>query len=288
MVEKQHAFSLDWLRFTVGDTPTAFSFANAIGATVIEDKHAGNLPFYSDFRLFDFCRIDWHTFKPEMRVCITMSGEHLQAFTGGGGSVHALAAQVLTIENLTVTRIDLALDIHNEINACPKEVYKAHREKRMITHATTSSLVTSRKHGQREGATCYIGSRESPRLLRVYDKAVEQGLKTLWIRVELELKKPLAERALSEVVEYGIIEAFKAEIRGYIQRFDIPWLDDAIVYGVGVLSEPIGRKETDTERWLHETVLPLIEDAIRRGDQLVIFGVKRALERRAQGGHSGA
>jgi len=285
--EKPEFYCVDWLRFTVGDLPTAFAFAHSIGGTKTENENASPLPYYSDFRLYDFCRIDWHTLKPEMRVCVTMSGEHLRIYEASDKTIFGLFSKVMAIENLTITRIDLAMDIYDFPLACPREVFLAHKNGHMSTRATTSSVLESRSEHNRPGLTVYIGSRESPRLVRVYDKQAETKTARPWTRIEIEIKKPLAERAAFEVVKYGIIATFKLEFLEFIPHSGVSWIDERIARDTGLLALPVGRKETDKDRWLHETVLPLILDAIRRGDMAIIRPVEGALRQRAEGSHSG-
>jgi len=280
-----NGFCVDWLRFTVGSVAQAFDFASTIGASVLEEQNAAALPYYSDFRLFDFMRVDWHTLKPEMRVCLTMSGEHLRRYQAAGRGVHALVAQVLLMENITITRLDLAMDLFDDINACPRLVFAAHKNKTMNTRATTSSLFESRTMGDKPGITAYIGSRESPRVVRVYDKGAESKTRRLWTRVEIELKKPLAERAAQEIVQFGVVEAFKMEFHDFIPHTGLSWLDDPINARGGELVQPVGRKETNTDLWIHETVLPVILDAIRRGDVRVIRSTQAALKSHFEGSH---
>lgn len=95
---------------------------------------------------------------------------------------------------LDCTRIDIALDDRDRI------VDMAHiieaRKRGDFFNASWSKVETSNKRGDNEGTTCYFGSPQSAKRLRVYDKEVESSRKRLGIRWECELRKQKAAVAL--------------------------------------------------------------------------------------------
>lgn len=279
-------FCVDWLRVTVGSLEMALTFAASIGADTLEIEHVTPLPYYSDVRAYDLLRIDWHTTRAELRVCITMTGEHLQAFRLAGGEERTLLGALLQIENLTVTRLDLAMDIKNPL-PCPSEIYMAHRKGQMKTHAQRSSWVESRVGRDSAGKTAYVGSRQSTRLIRVYDKALQTGTPPPWVRVELELKKPLAERGAIEVARYGSPKAFKMEMVDFIPESTVAWLDQRIAWEGGEITTPVGRKVTKRETWLYEIALPAVLDAIADRDSRIVPAVRGAIHSIDADGHGG-
>jgi len=82
-----------------------------------------------------------------------------------------------------MTRIDVAFDVLNctETVSEWRDQYKARTDK----HRKLKENTIDEPHGY----SFYLGSRESARMLRVYDKALEQGLAEKWVRVEIELKQ---------------------------------------------------------------------------------------------------
>lgn len=68
--------------------------------------------------------------------------------------------------------------------------------------------------GGRLGYTLAIGSRQSETYLRLYDKALEQGVEGHWVRAELELKGDRAQAAFELVARQGL-----AVLPGLLARF---------------------------------------------------------------------
>jgi len=98
--------------------------------------------------------------------------------------------QHYTDQGMKVKRLDIALDVREyEFNLADIE-----RELTLGTDTRRSkkfSVVRSAKERLKDfGVTIYIGSRQSTRFMRIYDKAVERGLNSdaNWKRIELELK----------------------------------------------------------------------------------------------------
>jgi hypothetical protein len=99
----------------------------------------------------------------------------------------AIAIPITQQDRIRCTRFDLAVDIddrflppHWEING---EI--------ISMHATTKKTVTSDSDG---GFTIYVGSRQSDKMLRLYDKGAEQGQQPeQCYRLELEIKSGQAD-----------------------------------------------------------------------------------------------
>lgn len=83
------------------------------------------------------------------------------------------------------TRVDIAIDFIEE-NLSVSDI---HQE--FLLNAEKNSRTTQWIEG-RGGNTFYIGSRQSNRFARVYDKGAEQKIAHLWTRVELEYKGGVA------------------------------------------------------------------------------------------------
>jgi len=80
------------------------------------------------------------------------------------------------------TRIDVAIDVFNR-GVTVKEVYVAYD----AAHGENKQRSVEFKQ-RKWGDSLYIGSRNSEKMLRVYDKAGEQGLANDWVRFEMEFK----------------------------------------------------------------------------------------------------
>jgi len=257
----------------------------SIHAPTVIDEKASALPYYTDRWLFGFGRVDWNTLHSENRVSVQMSGADLTEARKADVSNYAVLTALLSLENITITRIDLACDFSG-LDFKPLDLYKSWQEKRMITHVQRVSKVESMAGDRRAGVTVYIGSRESPRLLRVYDKAAEQNQKGFWIRLEIEFKKPLAERAARLCHTEDIAVAFWSEFDNLIPDSGVKWIE-ALKSREGLTPvDEIGRKETSGgEHWYMSIALAAVLEKIKRGDHMTVAAVRGALEELSHGAH---
>lgn len=90
------------------------------------------------------------------------------------------------------TRIDIAIDFMED----GLTVDDVHRE--FLSNAHKNSRTTGWIEG-RGGNTFYLGSRQSNRFARVYDKGKEQGLAHEWTRIEVEYKGGVAQSVAERV-----------------------------------------------------------------------------------------
>lgn len=113
-----------------------------------------------------------------------------------------------------VARIDIACDIKDDRKITAQLVYKYAKAGLYICKASSLPHTTN----QRECFT-YFGSSKSDRRLRVYDKALEQGLpNTKWCRFELQLRNDSAFSAVMRLLADGDIgTAFYDEINTFIR-----------------------------------------------------------------------
>lgn len=119
------------------------------------------------------------------------------------------------------TRIDLACDAKNvsfydnAAIACALQNYKTRRKKRseIKSHDTNNNKLT--------GRTIYFGSRTSDTFLRIYDKALEEGAKEDWTRIELEIKGDNAKILASKIANQNSIgHTFCGILKNYINFID--------------------------------------------------------------------
>lgn len=178
------------------------------------------------------------------------NGVHV-VYSGGTLKVYGWQEILQTSNRLhgRVTRIDIAYDVLDQYIDI-MGLYNEVKAGRCIT--------TSKKYSYIEGnsgQTLYIGSRQSERMLRIYDKAAETGSPGHWTRFELEVKGARARQMAHFIVNMGsstipgIILDF-AEFLLYEWHgecpFNVPPVDVPSIKG----------KETDTASWLITGVLP--------------------------------
>jgi DNA relaxase NicK len=115
-------------------------------------------------------------------------------------------------------------------------------------------------HSPNGGNTVYVGSRQSERFVRIYDKAAQLGLaEKQWKRFEIECKGMVA-RALANMLLQtenwaGVFDDFAQTM------LSIPTCVDYMAFFDGSTSEigfPKIEKKTDREAWIAEQVTPAV------------------------------
>jgi len=146
-----------------------------------------------------------------------------------------------------VSRLDLAIDIHDAGRPMPQLEALVQRDE-YVSFARNVQTMRSKT-----GITIYVGSRQSPRFLRIYDKGGESGTGLDHVRIELECKEDAANRARNAVLAYGIGTTAMSWISDFI-RLDHPVWNDAMLGALDGVYEPSQRKITDTRHWLTHTI----------------------------------
>lgn len=142
--------------------------------------------------------------RTDMGICLDMSGQGCREFESWsdkswmdfitdifrcGGVIGA---------RMKVTRLDLAYDDHSGL----LNIWRMKRDvedRNYISKSKKSMIIWSDdQETDIHGLTLQIGSKKSPVLIRIYDKAAERGYKKEkhWIRVELQLRQDRAHEAL--------------------------------------------------------------------------------------------
>ena len=75
-----------------------------------------------------------------------------------------------------------------------------------------------------EGTTIYHGSKKSDMLIRIYDKAAEEGVEGHWVRVELQMRDNIATGFLSGMAGDSLGEHFSGVLCNYL-RYVVPQED---------------------------------------------------------------
>ena len=267
--------SIDWLRFSVPNGQTAFDFATAYAHRADNDPTKKPIPRYSSVQAYECLRIDYHVVKPELRTVVTMTGEHLRKFAEYGHDIRAACEELLSLDDINFTRVDAALDFRDSGGSI-EQFFRAFLDGAMATHTTSGHLIRSGT-GEHIGYTAYIGSRESARMLRLYDKGVQSGVGGDWLRAELEIKKPMTETFVRAVVNAGVVDATCAAMRGFMPRSGFEWFDRTVLNDGVIVDMKVGRKETLGNTWLYETALGAVCKAMLAGDELILRKIRRAL-----------
>lgn len=159
-----------------------------------------------------------------------------------------------------ITRIDVAVDFVG-YGVKVQDFQNAFMQGHVITRLRSASMIRSLTDN---GHTFYLGSRKKrKKLVRVYDKASEQGIDGDWIRVELQLMgRPATELAMRAIRDKSITSVLIGAIIGVADFHTIPVWDlmkhDQLAIKLGSISNDKG----NTQKWLLEQCLPALAKEI--------------------------
>lgn len=266
------SFALDWLRFTVpmtNDNPPGTYFPPD-GAEWVDCKPFGS---YDSAVRSTYCTMLWHSRHPEFMVLIEFTGLNLSDWRNDGHTDDELI-QWVHDENGKPTRVDFALDILGQM-ARAKDFSVYWNTPMLETPVRTMRHIEGMQGEDRTGDTVYIGSRQSERMMRVYDKGLQTLTNLDWVRCELEFKGMRAIQMAEDMQKHGVKSAGMSHMRQLVTATGIKWFEDSFREGVDIVDiGKIGRRETNHERWLREVCIPAIVVAVENGTE----GILEALE----------
>jgi len=194
--------------------------------------------------------------RPDMGIHTIYSGKALSNMKAHYEIDGIEILEYHVLQGHAVARLDIALDFLN----CGLKVTDF--EDAMMTGQATTKLrsVSKIQSLTGQGYTLYIGSRKRrKKLVRIYDKAAEQGLKADWIRIEVQFTGSGARRLSKSLFKSDTMElALLSHMRGVIDFPSIPeWV--AVMYGftpirMGTRTEGVAK----TRQWLDNQVLPAL------------------------------
>jgi DNA relaxase NicK len=281
------SFCIDWLGFTTPlhymATPEQYAaFPTGHSAFMPAKAHNG---YKSAWMNNLGATVQWNEERPEMRVLSQYSGATLNRYR----DCDMQAATVLEIHSYKpetrLTRIDLAFDLRDTgFGIQAKYMNLKHGEVKCST--SKADLIV----GTTGGTTLYIGSRQSDKFLRIYDKAAEQQIPGDWVRVELEIKGDTA-RELGKIILLNSSEAQLAKIAKSM-LWSMVQFPDEIWQHLCADSSPVTftishKKSDNLKSWLADQVAPAIADYLLRGgdkdilDQLDIL-IQAQLRRKSR------
>jgi len=277
---KDFAYSIDYLRFSV---PSEIGFPAALpDHEIFQQTRDGKL---TPLHYYNQCvgllagRVDWHTERPGQGMLITMSGQDCSyAVTHGVDMLDVVSRAFSPAVGGNIGRLDFACDVFIPANVL--DIKAAWDVGLLITPAQTCSVIGSTGRGGKDnGSTVYLGSRQSERVIRFYDKAKSEGIEGQWVRVELECKGEYAMALAKSMVAHGIIPAGKAFMREFVQPENISWLTDALAGDEGLYLAAIPEKETDRKRWYRDQIFPAIDQDLKIGiGRWLRFGIQGLLD----------
>jgi replication initiation factor len=213
---------LDWLSYTVPwDNSTAKAARRAV-LPVPEfrlARHWGDGLGSYDTVLETDCGalLAWNKDHPQFKIFASMTGSVLTTL-----GEHNIAGRQLIEYAFTrkakFTRIDVAIDLFN-CGAKVNDIRQVFVEGGAITRAKAGGHYVGIQHdtGKDGGETLYVGSTQSERWLRVYNKQAEMGTDYEWVRIELVSKKALAQTLADAIAREGVPNAGRQAVRQFFR-----------------------------------------------------------------------
>lgn len=270
------ATSLDWLRVTFAYGREDFSdYQPTTQGGELRDRRP--MKPYSDAKENRYQSIHWSDVHPEWRVMVEMTGKQLSAYRKDGHSIPELLKWAIALEG-QFTRIDFAVDLFDS-EGDPMDLYHCFHTSQVDTIAKSISVVEKTRKKATMGATVYIGSRASERMVRVYDKGKQAKTRLDWIRVEIEVKGKRAQQFGELLHEHGVTEAGLSCLADVIAWTDVPWFNEIWSDEFSQIDiDAIGRPETDRERWLRTVVIPVIAEEVEQGAEWLVMALEAILQ----------
>jgi len=248
--------TLDWLAFTYKeDTHEAANWISIYAGPQGSIPIAPTNGYRSAYRTPQGVVVQWNVDREEMGRHVVISGSALRDVLEYYGLDQQTLVQTVLHSGASITRLDLAKDlIGTEISL--DSIYK--RMERKQTTGTARSF--SQIHSINGGNTVYVGSRQSEKFIRIYDKAAQSALQDVqWYRFELETKGMVA-RALADIL--GGFEQWASAFNTIAKAMvdiseDKQWKrffeDQTIEIGIPKLE-----KKSDREKWIETQVTPAV------------------------------
>lgn len=162
--------------------------------------------------------------RSDMGISLDLSGQGCRSFEEYSGISWLELIKRIFEHNGKVTRLDLAYDDHTGV----LDIYRIAqdvRDRYYVSKTKFSMVIWSDDQEENiQGLTVQIGSKSSPVLIRIYDKAAERGYdhSLHWIRVELQLRQDRAHEALKRLFQRESVGRVAAGILRNYLSFRVP------------------------------------------------------------------
>ena len=219
---------IDWLVFSVKKDDPSEVIREYLGLApaLFQDTGYSLLGYNKVLRFSDICVC----FEPRenkhfqnMGICVSMSGNGCRAFETmsklgakdkqGAQSVAfpALFRLLAADETANVSRIDIACD-DREGYLNMDEIIDRTRSNEINSRLLRRIINFSLNGKDKAGATVYIGAPSSDFRVRIYDKALEQGVDGYWVRVELVMRSANANAFVEDITNFENVSKLAAQV----------------------------------------------------------------------------
>lgn len=212
----------------------------------------------------------------DMGVCVSMSGKGCRAFEAMSSykpsPFLALFQLLEDTPGSHVSRIDIACDDRTGALDMDMIIEKVHHNE-INSRMSARSVLVSWDGLDKNGATVYIGSSSSAFRLRIYDKALEQGTREHWLRVEMVMRAEQANAFVHQVVKGTPVGRLAAQVLN--DKFLFIERDDTNISRCSVCSwwaAFVGSLE-----YLHLVTRPELQQSVGRIERWVVDQVAPSL-----------
>lgn len=252
---------VDWISYTLptGSLLPATPYSKALDMTW-EPGHG--MIGYKESRLYKDGRICLLSDRADMGTHWIYSGSTLNNLAERGFMPWHILDQAFKA-GAKFTRIDLAMDCKDT------DLSLAELEAKLEAgeyDASVTKFSRVKGVGDNPGYTLYLGSRQSERMGRFYDKAAETKTEGNWIRLEIELKGSRAQFAATQIVN-GTMKVLPTLTSGLLRGLiDFPdcaaW--QQVHKGEIVVTGKSVKKTVNTKDWLMNSVARTIGRLLAR------------------------
>lgn len=266
---ERHEGGIDWLTFTIKNTAAPFKnfpYRDWIFEPVKDDIRPRR--GYNRAMQLRIGRVDWHEDPAELERLgfgVQFTGDDLARLRENGLSDTWLINLVDRMKGKP-SRLDYAVDVF--ALSSPLDLKRAWENGLCQSAARQAVFVQGIKRNKSLSSradTFYVGSFQSERLMRCYDKAAEQKVDRLWTRIELQLRAKHAQGLIEAMRQHGVHKAGRSALHSFFSCDEVEWYARAIDPGtpIEILNPP--DDENGTDKWLLEQVLPVLYRRIYEG-----------------------
>lgn len=203
-----------------------------------------------------------------MGINTSISGKGCRYMESQGIDLWSLVFRLSRSGRINITRLDLALDTDIKlIDRLRKNI----DSKRYISKSRSISYICKSGKESTRTETIYIGSRSSDLMIRIYDKAVEQGTEEIdWERWEIVLKKekiieaiPLLKKGISQTFRNILYTYFRPlkkiesnKSRSKVESWYLKFLGK--VEKISLYRDPMQKSIEDKWNWVEKQVAPTL------------------------------
>ena len=250
------SITLDWLAFTFKeDTHEAGEWIRLYASDKTNVSVTARNGYRDAYQTQTGVVVQWNVDREEMGYHVVIAGSAIRNVLEHYELDQKTLIQTVLHAGASITRLDVAKDLQG-VAISLDAIYEALEQRQYIGTARKFAQI----HSIGGGNTIYVGSRQSEKFMRIYDKAAElQAPGTLWYRLELETKGMVARSLATELVTGdNWTSRFDGIARHMVDVAKGRDWQEFFVPGDVPTGIPKLEKQTDREAWIEAQVMPAV------------------------------